>query len=155
MPMYITTKGFKVLNDEFNWLKSVERPKVVNEVAEAAALGDRSENAEYIYGKRRLRQIDGRMRYLNKIFSDLEVIDPAIPRGEKVFFGATVTLYDEDQDTEITYQIVGPMDTLDEVHISYLSPVGKALLGRALDDSITITTPKEVRHLTICEIKYL
>ncbi len=155
MTMYITTQGFNVLAAEYNHLKSVERPKVVNEVAEAAALGDRSENAEYIYGKRRLRQIDSRMRYLDKVFSELEVINPATPRGEKVFFGATVTLYDEDQDAETTYQIVGPMDTLDDIHISYLSPVGKALLGRSLDDTITVRTPKEVRHLTISEIKYI
>ena len=82
MPTYITTAGFKLLKDEFEHLKSVERPKVVNEVAEAAAQGDRSENAEYIYGKRRLREIDRRMRFLNKSFGDMQVIDPATPRGE-------------------------------------------------------------------------
>lgn len=155
MPTYITTGGFKLLKDEFEHLKSVERPKVVNEVAEAAAQGDRSENAEYIYGKRRLREIDRRLRFLNRNFADMQVIDPAIPRGDRVFFGATVTVYDEAQDVEIRYQIVGPLDVLDERHISYQSPVGQALLGKAVDETITIRTPKEVRHLTICEVEYL
>lgn len=155
MVMYITTGGYKALRDEFDYLKSVERPKVVNEVAEAAAQGDRSENAEYIYGKRRLREIDSRMRFLNKNFADMQVIDPKLPRGERVFFGATVTIYDEDNDVECKYQIVGPLDTLDESHISYQSPVGQALLGKSVDDSVTITTPKEKRHVTICEVEYI
>lgn len=155
MPTYITTGGFKLLKDEFEHLKSVERPKVVNEVAEAAAQGDRSENAEYIYGKRRLREIDRRLRFLNRNFADMQVIDPAIPRGDRVFFGATVTVYDEAQDVEIRYQIVGPLDVLDDRHISYQSPVGQALLGKAVDETIMIRTPKEVRHLTICEVEYL
>lgn len=155
MPTYITTGGFRALKDEFEYLKSVERPKVVNEVAEAAAQGDRSENAEYIYGKKRLREIDRRMRFLNKSFAEMQVIDPTIPRGDRVFFGATVTLYDEDQDCEIVYQIVGPLDTLDDKHISYRSPVGQALLGKAVDESAIIRTPKEVRHVTICEVEYI
>ncbi len=155
MVMYITTGGFKALKDEFEYLKSVERPKVVNEVAEAAAQGDRSENAEYIYGKRRLREIDRRMRFLNKNFAEMQVIDPKLPRGERVFFGATVTLYDEDLDDEVTYQIVGPLDTLDDTHISYQSPVGQALLGKAIDDNVIIKTPKDVRHVTIMDVKYI
>lgn len=154
MPTYITTNGFNALKEEFEFLKSIERPKVVNEVAEAAAQGDRSENAEYIYGKRRLREIDSRLRFLNKNFADMQVIDPALPRGNRVFFGATVTLYDEDNDCEITYQLVGPLDKLDESHISYQSPVGQALLGKEVDASVAIKTPKETRHVTICEVEY-
>lgn len=154
MPTYITTRGFQTLKEEFEYLKSVERPKVVNEVAEAAAQGDRSENAEYIYGKKRLREIDSRMRFLNKNFADMQVIDPSLPRGERVFFGATVTLYDEEQDCEMTYQIVGPLDALDDTHISYRSPVGQALLGKSIDDSVAIQTPKETRHVTICDVVY-
>ena len=155
MPTYITTQGFQALKEEFEHLKSVERPKVVNEVAEAAAQGDRSENAEYIYGKRRLREIDSRMRFLNNSFADMQVIDPKLPRGEKVFFGATVTLYDQDLDADVTYQIVGPLDTLDDTHISYRSPVGQALLGKSLDDDVTIKTPKETRHVTIMSVEYI
>ena len=155
MPTYITTNGYKALKEEFEYLKSVERPKVVNEVAEAAAQGDRSENAEYIYGKRRLRELDGRMRFLNKNFADMQVIDPKLTRGDKVFFGATVTLFDEDTEEEVKYQIVGPLDTLDDTHISYQSPVGQALLGKSVDSSVTIKTPKETRHVTICEVEYI
>ena len=155
MPTYITTQGFQALKEEFEYLKSVERPKVVNEVAEAAAQGDRSENAEYIYGKRRLREIDSRMRFLNTNFADMQVIDPKLPRGEKVFFGATVTLYDEELDEEVKYQIVGPLDTLDDTHISYRSPVGQALLGKSIDEEVMIKTPKEVRHVTIMNVEYI
>ena len=155
MPTYITTAGFKALKDEFNHLKSVERPKVVNEVAEAAAQGDRSENAEYIYGKRRLREIDSRMRFLNTNFADMQVIDPKLPRGDKVFFGATVTLYDEDIDSEIKYQIVGPLDVLDDTHVSYRSPIGQALLGKSIDDEVSIHTPKGIRHVTIMNVEYI
>jgi transcription elongation factor GreB len=125
------------------------------EVAEAAAQGDRSENAEYIYGKRRLREIDSRMRFLSKNFAEMSVIDPTLPRGERVFFGATVSLFDEDSEEDLKFQIVGPLDTLDETHISYQSPVGQALLGKAIDDRVTIHTPKETRHLTICDVEYI
>ncbi|MGN1072112.1 MAG: GreA/GreB family elongation factor [Bradymonadia bacterium] len=155
MATYITKDGFKALKDEYDYLKSIERPKVVNEVAEAAAQGDRSENAEYIYGKRRLREIDRRMRFLNHSFSDMQVIDPEQPRGDRVFFGATVSLYDEDLDAELCYVIVGPLDSLDDKHISYQSPVGQALLGKSVDDSVTIRTPKEVRHVTIMNVEYI
>lgn len=152
--MYITPKGYQALKEEFEFLKSKERPKVVQEVAEAAAQGDRSENAEYIYGKRRLREIDSRMRFLSNQFADMQVADPSISRGNKVYFGATVTLYDNDTDEEFTYQIVGPLDTLDNGHISYQSPIGSALLGKQLDDDVTIKTPKAIRHFTITDVKY-
>lgn len=155
MVTYITTGGFKALKEEYEYLKSIERPKVVNEVAEAAAQGDRSENAEYIYGKRRLREIDSRMRFLSKNFAEMSVIDPTLPRGERVFFGATVSLFDEDSEEDLKFQIVGPLDTLDETHISYQSPVGQALLGKAIDDRVTIHTPKETRHLTIYDVEYI
>ena len=155
MVMYITTDGYKALRDEFDYLKSVERPKVVNEVAEAAAQGDRSENAEYIYGKRRLREIDSRMRFLNTNFADMHAIDPKTPRGDKVFFGATVTVYDEDTDREITYQLVGPLDTLDDSHISYQSPIGQSLLGKSVGETVAVKTPKMVRHLSIVDVQYI
>lgn len=155
MTQYITTAGYKVLKNEFEYLKFVERPKIVQEVADAAAQGDRSENAEYIYGKKRMREIDSRLRFLSRNFEDMQVIDPATPRGDKIFFGATVKLYDEDADTETTYQLVGPLDNLDDTHISYNSPVGQALLGHALDDEITIKTPTATRHFTVMDVRYI
>ena len=175
MTQYITTAGYKVLKNEFEYLKFVERPKIVQEVADAAAQGDRSENAEYIYGKKRMpavyfahaffaeyiygkkrmREIDSRLRFLSRNFEDMQVIDPATPRGDKIFFGATVKLYDEDADTATTYQLVGPLDNLDDTHISYNSPVGQALLGHALDDEITIKTPTATRHFTVMDVRYI
>src|SRR5436190_15726025 len=104
-PMYMTPAGWKVLKDELEHLGTVERPKVCQGVADAAAEGDRSENAEYIYGKRRLRQIDSRMRFLRKIVENAVLVDPAIDRGDKVYFGATVVLEADGERT--TYQLVG------------------------------------------------
>lgn len=154
MTQYISPKGYQVLKEEFDTLKSVERPKVVQEVSDAAAQGDRSENAEYIYGKRRLREIDRRLRYLSRQFTDMQVIDPLTPRGDKIYFGATVRLYDEDADREVVYQILGPHDALDDTHISYQSPVGGALLGRGIDDEIVVKTPKESKSFTVLDIAY-
>jgi len=155
MTQYITPAGYRVLREEFDFLRTVERPKVVQEVADAAAHGDRSENAEYIYGKRRLREIDRRLGFLNRSFAGMQVVDPKVPRGEKVFFGATVTLYDHETDDEVTYQIVGPLDTLDDAHVSYRSPVGQALLGLGIDDEATIHTPRAERRVTIVDIRYV
>ncbi|MGI5828609.1 MAG: GreA/GreB family elongation factor [Bradymonadia bacterium] len=151
---YISPAGFKALKDEFDYLKSVERPRVVNEVAEAAAQGDRSENAEYIYGKRRLREIDRRLRFLLHNFNNLQIIDPKLDRGDRVYFGATVTLLDNDTGEEIRYQILGPLDSLDDEHISYRSPVGAVLLGKCCDDEVTIKTPTKRRSFTIIELSY-
>lgn len=154
MPQYISPQGFQVLKEEFDTLKSIERPKVVQEVSDAACQGDRSENAEYTYGKRRLREIDRRLRYLSRQFADMQVIDPLTPRGDKIYFGATVTLYDEEAGREVVYQILGPHDALDERRISYQSPVGRALLGRGLDDEIIVDTPKESKLFTVLDIAY-
>lgn len=152
---YITPKGYQVLADEYKQLKFVERPQVVAEVSAAAALGDRSENAEYIFGKRRLRQIDSRLRFLDTKFADMQTIDPSKPRGNKIFFGATVTVIDDETDEELVYQIVGPMDNLDRQHVSYESPIGKALMGRSLDDEVRVVVPKGIRTLIITKIEYI
>ena len=113
---------------------------MVEEVAVAAAHGDRSENAEYIYGKKKLRQIDGRMRYLSGRIEACQVVDPTEQRRDRVFFGATVRLEDDDG-REVTYRIVGPDDETNARQISYRSPIGEALLGRAVGDEVTVSTP--------------
>ena len=110
--------------------------------------------ARTLNGKKRLREIDARLRFLSHSFESMQVVDPKTPRGDKVFFGATVTLYDNDHDTEIVYQLVGPLDTIDSTHISYNSPIGQALLGKSVDDDVTVKTPKEMRHFTILDVKY-
>ncbi len=154
-PNYITPAGFKRLTDELIRLKSIDRPKIVQEVSDAAAQGDRSENAEYIYGKRKLREIDRRMRWLGQRIDAAVVVDPKEQKHEgKVFFGATVVLED-DEGEEHTYQLVGEDET-DAPHgkISWRSPIGAALLKRALDDEVRVQAPSGVRRFTIVDIRY-
>lgn len=138
---YITPEGFEKLRAEYHELIAVERPKVVETVTWAASNGDRSENADYQYGKRRLRQIDGRLHFLQRRIEAAEVIDPKTLKSDKVIFGAKVTIEDEDGEQH-TYQIVGE-DELDIKlnKISWKSPVAKALLGKRLDDEVKIYKP--------------
>ncbi len=151
---YITPEGFRKLQEELDQLWRVERPKVTEAVSTAAALGDRSENADYIYGKKRLREIDSRLRFLQKRTDDLVVVDRARDDDGKVYFGAWVTLEDEAGE-ETTYRVVGP-DELDAGHglISMDSPLGRALLGRAVDDEVTVHRPKGPATFTLVKIRY-
>lgn len=152
---YITRAGAERLHAELKRLLSVERPKITAEVSAAAAQGDRSENAEYIYGKKRLREIDRRLRYLKRRLDTLTVVDPTEQTdGSKVYFGATVTLEDEDGG-RTTYQVVGPDETDTRGgKISYDSPVGKALLGRRVGDELVVMRPKGELELVVVEIRY-
>ena len=154
VPNYITPAGFKRLADELTRLRTVERPKIVQEVSDAAAQGDRSENAEYIYGKRKLREIDRRMRWLGKRIDAAVVVDPKEKRGDKIFFGATVVVEDDDG-AEETYQLVGE----DEIEpsrkrISWRSPIGTAPLGKRVDDEVRVQTPSGVRRFTVTDVRY-
>ncbi len=151
---YITPEGFRKLQEELDHLWRVERPKVTEAVSTAAALGDRSENADYIYGKKRLREIDSRLRFLQKRTDDLVVVDRARDDDGKVYFGAWVTLEDEGGE-ERTYRVVGP-DEVDAAHgfISMDSPLGRALLGRAVDDEVTVHRPKGPATFTLVKIRY-
>lgn len=151
---YITPKGIEKLKAEYHELLNVERPKVVEVVAWAASNGDRSENADYQYGKRRLRQIDGRLHFLQKRIEAAEVIDPKTLKSDKVIFGATVTIENEDGDT-YTYQIVGE-DELDikQNKISWKSPVARALLGKKLDDEVKIQKPAGDEMVVITDIVF-
>jgi transcription elongation factor GreB len=154
--LYITAEGAERLRAELKHLLTVERPKVTAEVSAAAALGDRSENAEYIYGKKRLREIDRRLRFLQKRLEKLTVVDPRVqPDKEKVFFGATVTLENEEDGSRVTYQLVGPDETdLKLGRISVDSPVGRPLLGKRHGDSVTVNRPRGEVDFTIVGIKY-
>ncbi|KAE9529892.1 transcription elongation factor GreB [Testudinibacter aquarius] len=138
---YITRNGWNVLDQELKFLWREERPKVTQAVSEAAALGDRSENAEYIYGKRRLREIDRRVRFLSKRLDVLQIVDYHPKQEGKVFFGAWVELEDVDGDNK-QYRIVG-CDEFDphKNWISIDSPVARALIGKAVDDEIKVNTP--------------
>ena len=151
----MTPAGYKKLSEELIRLRTVDRPKVCQEVADAAALGDRSENAEYIYGKRKLREIDRRMRFLSKRIDAAVVVDPKEQRGPKVFFGATVVLEDDDEGGELTWKLVGE-DEIEgsERRISWRSPIGAALLGKKEGDGVRVKTPAGSRRFTIVEVRY-
>jgi transcription elongation factor GreB len=150
----ITPQGFKRYQDELHELWHVERPKIVQEVSDAAALGDRSENAEYIYGKRKLREIDRRIRFLSELMDELVVVDPKEVRADRVKFGATVVVEDEDG-AERTYQIVGA-DEVDAKNgrISSDSPIGKALLNKKPGDAVLVHRPAGEIELSIVDIRY-
>jgi transcription elongation factor GreB len=152
---YITPAGFRRLADELTFLRTKKRPEVVGALADAAAEGDRSENAEYIYRKRQLRDIDKRLRFLSKRLDDVQIVDPATqPRRDRVFFGATVTVEDEDGESA-TYRIVGVDETDGAAgDISWKSPVGRALLGKTEGDTVTARWHAGLRELTIAKIVY-
>jgi transcription elongation factor GreB len=154
--LYITTAGAERMRAELKQLLHTERPKVTQEVSHAAAMGDRSENAEYIYGKKRLREIDRRLRFLQKRLEKLTVVDPSEQKDtKKIYFGATITLENEDTGQKVTYQIVGPDETdTKEGRISVESPVARALLGKKQGDSVTVTRPMGEVDFTVLAIRY-
>ncbi len=131
-----------------------ERPRITRSVSEAAALGDRSENAEYIYGKKRLREIDRRVRFLMKRLDDLKIVYPEKQQEGKVYFGAWVTLINE-QDKEVTYRLVGPDEwDVKKGEISIDSPMARALLGKQVDDEVMVKTPEGERYFDVIAIRY-
>src|ERR1700741_2508631 len=150
----ITAAGRQRLEQEYQRLWSVERPRVAREVGEAAALGDRSENAEYIYGKRRLREIDSRLEFLNRRLDELRVVTPE-DRGDGVVrFGAWVSLCDGDG-RRVEYQIVGPDEfDVDAGRISMDSPLGSALLGKCAGDEVAVRRPKGDAVFQITGVRY-
>jgi transcription elongation factor GreB len=152
---YITPEGLRRLRAELELLWREERPRVCLAVAAAAAQGDRSENAEYIYGKRRLREIDRRIRFLTKRLESAEVVDPSRQnRRDQVFFGATVTYAAEDG-TETTITIVG-IDEADFARgqVSWVSPIARALLKAHEGDTVELRSPAGIEQIEVLEIRY-
>ncbi|MGE8658982.1 MAG: transcription elongation factor GreB [Achromobacter sp.] len=152
---YMTPQGYERLRGELTHLMNVERPSVVQVVSWAASNGDRSENGDYLYGKKRLREIDRRMRFLTKRLDIAEVVDPAAqPNRDQVFFGATV-LYSDKAGQEHTVTIVG----VDEAEplagkISWISPVARALIKAREGDTVVLRTPGGIEELDILEVRY-
>jgi transcription elongation factor GreB len=155
---YITPAGLQRLKDEHKFLLTKERPAVTQVVAWAASNGDRSENADYQYGKRRLRQIDRRIRYLTKRIDAAEVVDPEAPRhgpaATRVFFGATVR-YANDAGTERVVCVVGVDEVdLDRNHVSWMSPLARALMKSGPGDSVVLHAPGGMERLEILDVRY-
>jgi transcription elongation factor GreB len=157
---YITPSGLQRLKDEHRFLLTRERPAVTEVVAWAASNGDRSDNADYRYGKRRLRQIDGRIRFLTKRIEAAEVVDPEAPRAgqagtkPRAFFGATVR-YANAAGVSRVVSIVGTDEIdLNRNHISWVSPLGRALMKSAAGDSVVLQLPGGTEYLTVLEVSY-
>lgn len=153
---YITPEGFAALKAEFDQLYKIERPEVVRTVSWAASNGDRSENGDYIYGKRRLRQIDSRCRHLMRRMDLAEIVDSSKQQHlEKIYFGAWVTLYNLDDETEHVYRIVGK-DELEpsKGYISWVSPLAKAMLGKTIGDTVRATAPKGEEVFEVIDVHY-
>lgn len=151
---YITPQGHKRLKDELTFLVKEERPQMVQTVSWAASNGDRSENGDYIYGKRRLREIDRRIRFLTKRLEIAEVVDVTALDQSRVFFGATVT-YCNQHDEERTITIVG-MDELDPARnrVTWISPIARALLKAEVGDMVKLQTPGGMEEIEVLEIRY-
>jgi len=154
MPIYLTPEGAKKLATELNQLASIDRPRVVQEVADAAAQGDRSENAEYTYGKKKLREIDRRIRFLSKRLEDAVVVKQEEGAHREVRFGARVEVQDENE-RRSSYLIVGPDEANPaEGRISFQSPLGKALMKRKVGDVVTVLRPVGEIDLEVVAIDY-
>lgn len=153
---YMTPAGYAVLSDEQDHLIHEERPKICAIVSWAAGNGDRSENGDYIYNKKRLREIDSRLRYLKKKLDNSKVVDPKTQQNlERIYFGATVT-YAREDDSEITIKLVG-IDEADfgENKINWLSPVGKALIKSEVGDTVKVRSDEGTEEIEIIEISYI
>ena len=153
---YLTKNGFMHLREELNYLLKVDRPRVVKDVSWAASNGDRSENGDYIYGKKRLRQIDSRVKYLLSAIEDSKIIDPLEQQNkDKVFFGATVEYENLDTNQINQIQIVGvPEVDPKENKISWLSPLSKAILGKQVGEIVTYESPSGQKEIEILSIIY-
>ena len=149
----LTLQGYRLLLTEHEELAKSERPRVVQGVANAAAEGDRSENAEYIYGKKRLREIDKRLQYLSSLLQDVEIVDPSTLHGDKVCFGATVVIVEDGNKAKKRWQIVGEgeSDTAKGT-ISWRSPMARALLGKRVGDLVTVERPAGEIDVEVAEL---
>jgi len=151
---YITVEGEQRLRDELDYLWRTERPKVTQQVSDAAAMGDRSENAEYIYGKKRLREIDRRVRHLRKRLEALTVVDKPPSDPSRIYFGAWITVEDEEGDVH-DYRLVGPDEIAQKPgYISVDAPLGRALLGKSADSEVEILTPGGMREWLVLQVRY-
>jgi transcription elongation factor GreB len=154
-PRFITPQGFAALRAEYEELFSVERPKIVETVSWAASLGDRSENADYLYGKKRLREIDRRLSYLSKVMKSAKVVDPAKQeQRDTVRFGATVELADEDHERRILTLVGEDEGDASAGRISWAAPIARALVGAKVGDERIVSLPAGEKSYEIIAIRY-
>ncbi len=150
----LTSEGYAKLHEEYQYYWKTLRPQTVHRIAEAAAEGDRSENAEYIYGKKKLRDIDNRIRYLSKILDDARVINPAELDSDVVCFGATVHIEDEDGVAHV-WTLVGEGESDSDLgRITYTSPVGRALIGKRVGDVVVVKLPAGEREYELTDLRF-
>jgi len=151
----MTKNGYETLKEQLRRMKTVDRQEIIREIATAAAHGDLSENAEYDAAKEKQSFIEGRIKEIEQRLSGAQVIDPAMISSDKIAFGATVVLEDEDRGGEVTYQIVGLDEAdVDKGKISVSSPIARALIGRSVDDLIEVKAPGGVRSYTVMRIRF-
>ncbi len=151
----ITVSGLAMIKKELDHLKKVERPAIIKAIAEARSHGDLSENAEYHAARERQAFIEGRIQHLEGIIANAEAIDPTKFSGDRVLFGATVTIFDLEKEEEITYQIVGEIEAdLAKGKISVTSPIGAALIGKSVGDEVKVTTPSGVKIYEIVSVAF-
>ncbi len=152
----ITVEGYDAIRKELDNLKKVERPEIIKRIAEARSHGDLSENAEYHSAKEKQSFIEGRIQHLEGIVASAEVIDPLKQKGKRVLFGATVKVYDIDKDEEITYKLVGEIESdLSKGRISVRSPIGASLIGKEVGDEVLVQTPAGKKSYEILDVKYI
>jgi len=153
--IFITVAGEKALRERLKAIKEFDRPKNIRDIEEARAHGDLSENAEYHAAKERQGQLDAEMRMIEDKLGRAETIDPTKLSGNRVVFGATVTLYDLDNDERVVYQVVGA-DEADPLQgrISYVAPIGKALIGKRVGDAVEVKAPGGIREYQVEEIEF-
>lgn len=154
-PILITPEGHKTLRDELDYLWRVRRPEVTRAVTEAAAMGDRSENAEYIYGKKLLRDIDRRVRFLSKRLENMRVVDQKPSDQSRIFFGAWVTVEEAESGEEISFRIVGPDETDTRRNwISIDAPMARAMLKKTVDDEVLVERPAGRATFYVLSVRY-
>ena len=151
----MTKNGYETLKEQLRKMKTFDRQEIIREIATAAAHGDLSENAEYDAAKEKQSFIEGRIKEIEQRLAGAQVIDPAMISSDKIAFGATIVLEDEDRGGEVTYQIVGLDEAdVDKGKISVSSPIARALIGRSVDDFIEVKTPGGVRNYTVLHIRF-
>lgn len=151
----MTKQGYETLKEQLRRMKTFDRQEIIKEIATAAAHGDLSENAEYDAAKEKQSFIEGRIKEIEQRLAGAQVIDPAAISSDRIAFGATIVLEDEDRGGEVTYQIVGVDEAdVDQGKISLSSPIARALIGKSVDDFIEVKTPGGVRSYTVVEIRF-